>query len=80
VYQQNPYGGIMHSTDLTLRGIGMGVEQAMANPMIKVAVVGLAAYGAAVALGWAKPKAKRRRNPAKRRKTRKKSRRRRRRR
>jgi hypothetical protein len=84
-YAMNPYSGLMHSgdfagfmhsTDFALRGIGMGVDQAMQNPVVKVAVFGLAAYGAACVLGIAHPKpARRRRNP-RRRKRRKKARRR----
>lgn len=75
-HQPNPIHGLMHSTDLTLRGVGMGVEQAMANPLVKTAIFGLALYGAGVMAGVVKPKAKRRRNPSKRRRSRRRRRRR----
>jgi hypothetical protein len=55
------------SAPSSLAGLGMGVDQAMANPVVKAGVMALALYGGAVLFGQLTKKKPRRRNPGKKR-------------
>jgi hypothetical protein len=72
-YPLAPFTPHVGPVNFALAGLGSGVDQAMANPLIKLGVLALAVYGAATLYGAVSPKPMpRRKNPGRRRRARRK--------